>query len=139
MTGRKLRLAVAAALLVGWFGWLGYTAWAKYRGPVVSRSQAAAATLAVVARVPGGDGPQVVDVTEVLSGAKPDSPLTVLGLSDAVGYDGPGEYLLLLAKVRADTYGVVGQLRTPGYESIGAPTVYPWTPAVKAQAATRFR
>jgi len=105
----------------------------------VSRSQAAAATLAVVARVPGGEGSQVVEVTEVLTGAKPDGPLTVANLSDAIGYDGPGEYLLLLAKVRADTYGVVGQLRAPGYDGVGAPTVYRWTPAVRTQAEARFR
>ena len=139
MTGRKLRLAAASVLLVGWLGWLGYTAWAKYRGRVVSRSQGAAATLAVVARVPGGDGPQVVEVIEVLSGAKPDGPLTVANLSDAVGYEGAGEYLLLLTKVRADTYGVVGPLRTPGYDAVGVPTVYRWSPAVEAQARARFR
>ncbi|HYH63839.1 MAG TPA: hypothetical protein VD866_04005 [Urbifossiella sp.] len=139
MTGPKLRLAVASLLLLGWLGWLVYTAWAKHRGPVVSRSQAAAATLAVVARVPGGEGSQVVEVTEVLTGAKPDGPLTVANLSDAIGYDGPGEYLLLLAKVRADTYGVVGQLRAPGYDGVGAPTVYRWTPAVRTQAEARFR
>jgi len=139
MTGQKLRLAVAALLLLGWLGWLGYTAWAKYRGPVVSRSQAAAATLAVVARVPGGDGPQVVEVSEVLTGAKPDGPLTVTNVADAAGYDGPGEYLLLLAKGRGDTFAVVGQLRAPGYDGVGAPTVYRWTPAVRAQAEARFR
>ena len=57
MSRGKLRLAVAAALLFGWLGWLGYTAANKYRGPVVSKAQAAAATLAVVAKVPAGDGP----------------------------------------------------------------------------------
>jgi hypothetical protein len=139
MTGPKLRLAVASLLLLGWLGWLGYTAWAKYRGPVVSRSQAAAATLAVVARVPGGEGPQVVEVTHVLNGAKPDGQLTVLNLAEAVGYDGPGEYLLLLAKVHGDTFAVVGPLRTPGYDAVGVPTVYRWTPAVRAQAEARFR
>ncbi len=139
MTARRLRLAAAALLLVGWLGWLGYTAWAKYHGPVVSRSQAAAATLAVVARVPGGDGAQVVEVTEVLSGAKPDAPLAVVNLADSVGYDGPGEYLLLLVKARGDTFAVVGPLRTPGYDSVGVPTVYRWTPAVEAQARARFR
>lgn len=139
MTGRKLRLAAAALLLLGWLGWLGYTALAKYRGPVVSRAQAAAATLAVVARVPGGEGAQVVEVTEVLSGVKPDGPLAVTNLADAVGYEGAGEYLLLLAKGRGDTFAVVGQLRTPGYDGVGAPTVYRWTPAVRAQAEARFR
>lgn len=139
MTGSKLRLAVASLLLLGWLGWLGYTAWVKYRGPVVSHAQAAAATLAVVARVPGGEGPQVVEVSEVLSGTKPDGPLTVANLADSVGYDGPGEYLLLLAKVRDDTFAVVGPLRTPGYDAVGAPTVYRWSPQVRAQAEARFR
>jgi len=139
MTGRKLRLAVASALLLGWLGWLGYTALAKYRGPVVSRSQAAAATLVVVAQVSGGEGAQVVEVKEVLTGTKPDGPLTVTNLSDSAGLEGAGEYLLLLAKGRGDTFVVVGQLRTPGYDGVGVPTVYKWTPAVKAQAEARFR
>ncbi|QDU20311.1 hypothetical protein [Urbifossiella limnaea] len=139
MTGRKLRLAVASLLLLGWLGWLGYTALAKYRGPVVPRSQAAVAALAVVAHVPAVEGPQVVEVKDVLSGTKPDGPLTVANLSEAAGYDGPGEYLLLLAKGRGDAFVVVGQLRTPGYDGVGSPTVYRWTPAVKAQAEARFR
>lgn len=139
MTGRKLRLAVAAALFGGWLGWLGYTALSKNRGPVVSRSQAAAATLAVVAVVPAGDGPHTVEVKQVLTGAKPDGPLVVTNLGDAAGFDGPGEYLLLLGKGRGDSFAVVGPLRTPGYDAAGAPTVYPWTPAVRAQAEARFK
>jgi hypothetical protein len=139
MSRGKLRLAVAAALFVGWLGWLGYTAANKYRGPVVSKSQAAAATLAVVAKVPAGDGPRVVELTDVLHGPMPEGPVTVSNIGDSIGFDGPGEYLLLLARGRGDTFAVVGPLRTPGYDQAGAPTVYPWTPAVCAQAAERFR
>jgi hypothetical protein len=65
--------------------------------------------------------------------------VTVTNLGDTMGFDGPGEYLLLLARGRGDTFTVVGPLRTPGYDQAGAPTVYPWTPAVRAQAAERFR
>lgn len=139
MTGRKLRLAAAAALFVGWLGWLGYTALSKNRGPVVSRAQAAAATLAVVAHVPGVDGAQTLPVEQVLSGAKPGGPLEVTNLADVAGYAGPGKYLLLLGKGRGDSYVVVGQLRSPGYDGAGGPTVYPWTPAVEAQARARFK
>ena len=139
MTGRRLRLAAAAALLVGWLGWLGYTALNKHRGPVVSKAQAAATTLAVVAVVPGGDGAQTVEVKEVLSGTRPEGQLTVTNLADSVGYEGAGEYLLLLSKGRGDTFAVVGPLRTPGYDAAGVPTVYKWTPAVRAQAEARFR
>jgi hypothetical protein len=139
MTGRKLRLAAAAALFVGWLGWLGYTALSKNRGPVVSRAQAAAATLAVVAHVPGVEGQQAVVVEQVLSGARPDGPVVVTNLADAAGFAGPGLYLLLLGKGRGDTFVVVGQLRSPGYDGAGVPTVYPWTPAVEAQARARFR
>ncbi|MBN9517954.1 hypothetical protein J0H58_05465 [bacterium] len=139
MTGRKLRLAAAAALFLGWLGWLGYTALSKNRGPVVSRVQAAAATLAVVAEVKAGDGPQEVGVTQVLHGAKPDGAVVVTNLSDAAGYAGPGTYLLLLGKGRGETFVVVGSLRSPGYDGAGGPTVYPWTPAVEAQAKARFQ
>lgn len=139
MSRGKLRLAAAGLLLLGWIGWLGYTAASKYRGPIVSKAQAAAATLAVVAKVPAGDGPRVVEVTDVLHGPKPEGPLTVTNLGDAAGFEGQGEYLLLLARGRGDTFSVVGPLRTPGYDQVGVPTVYPWTPAVRAQAAERFR
>jgi hypothetical protein len=139
MTRGKVRLAAAAALLAAWLGWLGYTAASKYRGPVVSKAQAAAATLAVVADVPAGEGPLVVEVREVLHGDRPDGPVTVANLADAAGYDGPGEYLLLLTKTRGESFAVVGQLRSPGYDGAGAPTVYRWTPAVRAQAEARFR
>lgn len=139
MTGAKLRLAVAAALLVGWLGWLGYTALTKNRGPVVSRAQAAAATLAVVAAVPGGDGPHTVEVKNELLGKKPDGPLVVTNLADSAGYTGAGEYLLLLARGRGDAFVVVSTVRSPGYDGAGAPTVYPWTPAVEAQAKARLK
>lgn len=139
MISPSLRLAAASLLLAAWLGWLGYTAWAKYRGPVVSRSQAAAATLAVVADVPGGDGPRAVEVKEVLSGARPEGPVVVTNLADADGFEGPGEYLLLLTRVRGDAFAVVGPLQSPGYGAVGSPTVYRWTPAVKAQAEARFR
>jgi hypothetical protein len=134
----KVRLGLAAALFAGWLGWLGYTALAKYRGPVVSHSQAAAATLAVVADVPDGDGPRGVAVQEVLAGEKPDGRVTVTNLGSVSGYDGPGTYLLLLANAPGG-YAVVGSLRSPGYESAGRPTVYRWTPAVEAQTKARFR
>ncbi len=138
MTGRKLRLAAAAALFLGWLGWLGYTALSKNRGPVVSRAQAAAATLAVVAVVPD-DVTQPVAVEQVLTGARPDGPLVVTNLADAAGLAGPGKYLLLLGKGRGDTFVVVGAPRSPGYDGAGGPTVYPWTPAVEAQAKGRFQ
>lgn len=139
MTAPRIRLAAASLLLVAWLGWLGYTAWAKYRGPIVSRAQAAAATTAVVAQVPAGDGPQTVEVKEVLSGPRPEGPVVVTNLADAAGFEGQGEYLLLLTKLRGDAYAVVGPLQSPGYGAVGSPTVYRWTPAVKAQAEARFR
>lgn len=139
MTAPKLRLASASLLLAAWLGWLGYTAWAKYRGPVVSRAQAAAATLAVVAQVPAGHGALAVEVKEVLSGPRPEGAVVVTNLADAAGFEGQGEYLLLLTKLRGDAYAVVGPLQSPGYGAVGTPTVYRWTPAVKAQAEARFR
>ncbi len=124
--GKRIRLIVAAFLFVGWLGWLGATALTKSHAPVVSRVQAANATVAVVAELTNGEdgravhlirqvpqlGPQpvalnekadrpaiMVKVVETLKGGPaPDTQIGVANLPDCVGYTGPGRYLLLLNK-----------------------------------------
>jgi hypothetical protein len=134
---KKLRLAAAAVLFVGWLGWLGYAAVSRDRRPPVSRAQAAAAQVAVVASLAGDDGPKTATVTEPLSPGAPGvgTTLDVPNLKDVVGYSGQGEYLLLLER-QGDRYWVVGKQRSPGYESISENKahVYRWSDDVKAQA-----
>jgi hypothetical protein len=125
-SARKLFLAVAAALLLGWFAWLGYTALTKSREPTVSHAQAAAATVPVVATLTAGEEGQesklvrpagieghttaellakadkpafLVTVKEPLKNGAPAAG-TVIGVANITscsGYHGPGDYLLLLA------------------------------------------
>jgi len=147
----KLRLIVAAALLFGWLAWLSITAAAKYRGPVVSHVQAAAAAHAVAADLVNGDdgrpNPEV-NVAEAFTEAAPaiGTEIYVVNLTDAKGYEGPGRYLLLLTGNTTGRaipingkdvpiYSVVGLQRSPGYELAGAgsPTVYKLTDGVRAQ------
>jgi type II secretory pathway pseudopilin PulG len=119
-------VVVTGALLVGWLGWLGDTALTKSRAPVVSRAQAAASVVPVVARLTDGNkelralharGAGVARATTALRGddGKPAFAATVVeqltptgpatgsqiavgNLPAAGGYVGPGDYLLLLVK-----------------------------------------
>lgn len=151
MNGAKLRLVVAAALFVGWLAWLGYTAAAKNRGPVVSHVQASAAAHAVAAELKAdAEGKPALEakVTKSLKSGSPEAGalLYVINLADAKGFDGPGEYLLLLA---ADPLprqipvngkdlpmrSLVGMQRSPGYElsGTGGPLIYRMSDSVRAQ------
>ncbi len=157
MSGRALRLVVAAALFLGWIGWLTYAALSKSREPVVSRAQAAAATHPVVAELAdGADGKPALKAKVVRSlvegGPAAGSEIDVVNLPEADGYTGPGEYLLLLNPVSpplvgADpaggppaAYKLAGQQWSPGVQGDwGRPTVYRWSPDVEAQARKLFR
>jgi hypothetical protein len=150
---RRWALILAAVLFIGWLSYLGYAALVKNRGPVISRAQAAAATHAIVAEVkPGPDGkPQHrVTVSEVLrgDGVNPSRDLFISNLANVQGFDGPGEYLLLLVadpraqdhKLNADqllTFAVMGQQRSPGHDiaGVGPPLVYRATDDVRNQFA----
>src|SRR5437763_15878395 len=97
---KKVRLALAVTLFLGWLGWLGYAALSKNRGPVVSHAQAAGATMAVIADLTDGANgkpSQFVTVVEPLMQGSPASGRQfVSNLPEAQGYAGPGRYLLLL-------------------------------------------
>jgi len=149
--GSKLRLAIAAALFLGWLAWLGWAALAKNRGPVVSHVQAAAAEHAVVAELKAGtDGKPALEAT-VVEALKPGAPATgtsiyVMNLGDAKGFDGPGDYLLMFAadsQPREIPVGgkslpmrsLVEMQRSPGYElsGTGGPQIYRMSDSVRAQ------
>ena len=122
----RARLMVAAALFLGWISWLGVTALTKSRAPLVSRAQAAAATVPVLARLtdgvedreaylirragqPGqmaaevkekaGRPAVVVEVVESFrDGPAAGTKVGVSNLPTATGYSGEGRYLLLLTR-----------------------------------------
>lgn len=121
----KLALAITATLFIGWLGWLAYTSLTKSRAPVVSRAQAAAATVPVVAELTTGEAERglvvtragvnegqilnvlkeqaekpafIVTVVEPLHANAPTAgtKLGIHNLPNSAGYTGPGKYLLLL-------------------------------------------
>ena len=147
----RWRLILAAVLFLGWMGWLGYTALTKSHGPMVSHAQAAAATHPVVAKVMVGADNKPTDkatVVEALSGNGPatGTEITVVNLSGATGFEGEGDYLLLLVPTPVwrgqpnpapalPTFEIVGQQRSPGNDltGVGKPLIYRWNEDVRRQ------
>jgi hypothetical protein len=141
----KLLLVVSAALFVGWIAWLGYTALTKSHAPIVSRAQAAAATVPVRAKLTTGEqdrevryrrpnfgaiGPAdevfkeradkpafVVEVIEPLlpGGPAAGAKIGVKNLPDSAGYIGPDQEYLLLLK--KDNDALIGE--HPSYVLVG--------------------
>ncbi len=146
---KRLRLVVAFALFIGWMCYLGYAALTKSHGPIVSHAQAAAAEVAVVTevQVSADAKPDMkVKVVEALSpGAPPPgTDLYVVNLPEVRGFEGPGQYLLLLLPDNffrpkngnvLPPFLVVGQLRSPGNDlsGVGKPAIYRWNEDVRKQ------
>lgn len=145
MISPQKRLVFVAVVFTGWMAWLGYAAVTKSRGPILSRAQAAATTHLVVAELIAGEedrpAPQA-RVTESFNaeGTPPGTVLTVANLPETRGFEGPGLYLLMLAKDPAGGFYVVGPQRSPGYDLGGAgrPVIYKWSADVQAQAKRLF-
>jgi len=114
----KLRLLLAAALFLGWIGYLGYLAATATRPVVLSRPQFLLSTFDVIAEVKDRDGKPdpIVEVREVRwpAGSKLDGTITVTNLPESVGWTGPGRYILALFKV-GKHFEVVAIPRSPGY------------------------
>ncbi|MDB5308017.1 MAG: hypothetical protein JWO38_2219, partial [Gemmataceae bacterium] len=117
----------------------------KSHAPVVSKAQVAGvvaeqgpAVVAVVSVGPDGKPmPTAVVVKTLTAGTAVGPGVEVVNLPEAIGFDGPGEYLLLLAPLRgSDKFIVVGPQPSPGYDlaAAGRPTIYRWSDAVRAQA-----
>lgn len=144
MTAARVRMLAAAALFVGWMGWLGTAALTKYRGPVVSRAAAAAADAPLVADLVDGDEGQPAEGVVVADawnrfGPPAGTKLDLPNLPDAHGYAGPGRYLLLARQTGPAGYELAVPGRGPGAEGGGRrPVVYPWTPGVEAQVRALF-
>jgi hypothetical protein len=130
----RWRLILAGAAFLGWLAYLGYAAATKSHAPIVSHSQASAATAAVVAEVTDGPAPTIA-VVEKLWGEGPTGPVEVVNLPDARGFTGPGKYLLYLFPVH-DGWAVVSPPRSPEDRSKDMPQVpliYPWSDDVRKQ------
>lgn len=146
----KLFLAATGLAVVAWLAWLSVTALNKSRDPVVSRAQAAIAPIAVVAKVKSGkDGKPdpTVNLVKSLSSKFEKSlegPLLVTNLPTASGFDGDGEYLLLLSP-EANAFlpddSPVFQLahvRTTATDT-DPPVIYKWSADVEKQAERLYR
>jgi len=136
---KRMRLFVALSLFIAWMGYLGYAALTKSHSPIVSHAQAAAAEVAVVADVEAdqdGKPAMKVKVVETLltGGPQAGTSLFVVNLPDARGFEGPGQYLLLLIPDLPQYY-VVGQIRSPGNDlaNVGKPAIYRWNDDVRKQ------
>lgn len=151
---RLLFLVLAAAAFIGWLSYLSYTAVMKNRGPVVSRVQAAAAAHAVVVELTAAEGKPAPEakIVESFTPGPPavGSEIYVVNLTDAEGFEGPGQYLLLLGPGSKNQvvpihgkdvplFSVVGWQRSPGYEATGGhPMIYRMSDAIRAQVKPLF-
>jgi hypothetical protein len=109
----RIRLIIAAALFVGWLGWLTYLAATGTQPIILSRPQLLMANAVVRAELTGSDDApdDHITVQEVLSGSKEQlegATLEIESLSTcgrAEGWTGPGIYLLALSK-SGNTYRI---------------------------------
>lgn len=151
---RAIGLGVATAAFVGWIGWLAYAAWTKERGPILSRSLLAVATHPVVAELSADEAvpsqpSSRVHVRQALTDRGPlaGSNIEVGNLARARGWQGAGEYLLLLipagSQVEAASpqhFFLVTPPRSGGYDPADSvPLIYPWTEAIRRQWEQRDR
>jgi hypothetical protein len=141
-------LAITALLMLAWFAWLSVAALNKSREPIVSRAQASVAPVPVRAKVATGkDGKPDPTVTVVEAftpnGPKPETKLLVTNLPKAGGFDGEGEYLLLLS-AEANPF-LPGE---PLYQVVAVrvsaadddpPPIYKWSADVEKQARRLYR
>lgn len=147
MNRSRALLIASTVLFLAWLIWLGYAALVKSHGPVVSRAEAAAATHPVVAAVShDADGKpatkvKVVEALKPAAGPQPEAEIEVRNLPEASGFEGAGDYLLLLVRdPHSEGYFVVGPQRSPGYDFSGLshPVIYPWSADVRAQAKSLY-
>lgn len=128
MDARKLRLAVAAVIFVAWIGYLFYLAMGARHTVVLSRPQFLVSPLWIQGAVTKEPGQPVAKV-EVRKVFRPNdktslegTTITVAGLPDieAIGWSGPGEYILPLTETREGkmtSYRVTPLPPSPGFVS----------------------
>jgi hypothetical protein len=144
MTFARIRLVVAALLLLGWLSYLGYLALGHPRAVVVSRSQMLAATYVVKAEVALDSAGKPEGTATVLESFGPQrlpqgekiiiDNLNEARLTGTKPLSAAGEYLLLLERVPgARQFRVVNALAAAGRESTHLFLVYPWSGEVERQ------
>jgi hypothetical protein len=148
MKWARLRLAIAAILLFGWLGYLGFLVIRERDPVVVSRSQVMASTQFVLAKVtvdPDTGLPnktvEVVDDLRPLGQSLKEKTITVWNIKDArvagaKDFRDPGPYLLMLSKNSTDGFDLTPPPRAPGSDSPirPKPWAYRWdAPGVKEQ------
>jgi hypothetical protein len=146
MSFARLRLILAAALLLGWLGWLAAAVASKGNVQPVSRSQLTAADYWIVAELtPSSDGRPMptAKVVQKLRGEIATPTIEVLNLPASalpVEMDGSrtpaaGNYLLLLTQDEPNKFRIAGLAASPGYPASTPerPLVYPWNDGIRAQ------
>lgn len=135
MKAARLRLALTVLLFAGWLGYLAYLAATTTHPIVLSRPQFLMSTFDVVAQVDAEDhlpAPKVT-IQEVSWPAGEQSKwagktVEVTNLHQAVGWQGPGEYILPLIPV-GNAYQVAPTPPSPGYpgRQLSVYHIYPRT------------
>jgi hypothetical protein len=135
----KARLIVAFIALGAWVGYVAYQAMAYGRFPVVSHAQLLVSAVDAIADVQAdeqGRPKPTVHVVEVHwpTGKKElaGQDLSVRNLGEAVGFIGPGRYVLPLIADDGGRYFVAGLPRSPGFEHTVF-FIYPDIPIVRQQ------
>jgi len=144
MTGARVRLIVAAALFVGWLGYLAYLALGQKPPVVVSRSQMLMASHIVKADLTfdeaGKPQPNVRVLESLGTQLVPAEPLLVDNLPEALlpGNKPPrsaGTYLLLLESPIPGRFRVASASNGQNTDPTSRPAViYPWSAEVERQA-----
>lgn len=140
MTYPRVRLTVAAALFIGWLGYLLYLVVASRDTIVLSRPQFMTAEQWILAEVADDDGKpaEKVEVLEVFRSVRPveaknGQQIIVWNLPEAAkqGYQGPGKYILPLDTVRKTPKELLAKIQlvppSPGYVPAFV-NVQLWTP-----------
>lgn len=138
MKAARARLIVAAVLIVGWLGYLGYLALGQSKPIVLSRSQLLHATHFVKADVAldAGNKPNAsIKVVDSFGRNRiADETVEVVNVADVRLPDGKplpaGTFFLPLVAIGPQKYRVVSPL---GPESQAKVTAYPWSDDVERQ------
>jgi hypothetical protein len=143
MERARLRLLIAAVLLIGWLGWLAYLAATGTHPVVLSRPQLLVADAVIVAHLTGGeDHPdEKAKVIRVIHASGQDDTLKAGSefeihrlekCSPDHGWNGEGEYLLPLSRT-GEGYTVTPVPASPGFHA-ELSYIYPASETVIGQA-----
>jgi hypothetical protein len=151
MRPSRARLTVTAVVFAGWIAFLAYLALTTTHPVVLSRPQFLAADTCVLAELKAGDDgapAAAVEVRKVFwsAGNPPKGAITVANLPELRrkgdskdpdhGWDGPGEYVLALTRVRGNPdnlYRITPIPRSPSFWGPQQGRIYPASPRVLRQ------